>query len=714
MALLSFLLLLAIPQIQLGFDIQPEPPHVHASLVSDVETIAPGQSATVGLFLEIEEGWHVYWLNPGDAGMPTRLEWSLPEGFSTGDLEWPYPEAVAEGPYVTYAYHDEATLLSTLNFPGFLEPGSHLTLDAHASWLVCNDICLPEEADLSISFEVSSNSEPNGEWANRFEEVRSRIPAESDVWTATASPHGEGFMLRLHPLEGAAIPDSIVFFAIDDSVIDHAAPQLVSRDGDDFVTSLAPSPYAQGSVERLRGVVVAETGLEHGGALPALLVDVPIQESMTALQGASGTESGSISLWLALVFAFVGGIILNLMPCVFPVLSIKILSFVQMANENRSVVRKHGWLFGLGVVLSFLVLAGILLLLRAGGEQLGWGFQLQTPGFVALMIFLLFILGLSLAGVFEIGASLIRVAGQTGQSSGYGASFASGVLATIVATPCTAPFMGSALGFALTQPALHSLLVFLALGVGMALPYVVLSMIPALLNLLPRPGAWMETFKQLMAFPLFATVVWLVWVFGQQTGNDGVAYLLLAMTIVALGVWIIGRWPAVQLAMRGRVISRLVVAVCFAAAAWLTFSATGFEGVGVGSVRQGDIAWDVYSDEAVRQGLESGRPVFVDFTAAWCLSCKVNERVAFGNSDVQQRFQELDVVMLKADWTTRDPNITEALASFGRSGVPLYVLYSTDPATEVDVLPEVITPGIILDALNRLPEASSGQSAAQM
>jgi thiol:disulfide interchange protein DsbD len=540
----------------------------------------------------------------------------------------------------------------------------------------------------------------------RIAEASSRVPRPSPEWKVTAAPHGDGFMVRLSPLAGVEIPrqDSIEFFAEDENVIDHAAPQLVSRDGADLVISLEPSPYATALPEVLRGVVLVEGGWAPDGSHPALAVAAPIEGTEAgALAGVGGASSG-ITLWLAIVFAFFGGIILNLMPCVFPVLSIKILGFVQSAGEDRAVIRRHGWMFGAGVLVSFLLLAGLLLMLRAGGEELGWGFQLQSPAFVAAMAVLLFVLGLSLAGVFEIGTSLIRYAGEIGLSKGYGASFWSGVLATVVATPCTAPFMGSALGFALSQPAASALSVFAVLGLGMATPYVLLSMSPGLVRRLPRPGAWMETFKELMAFPLFATVVWLVWVFGQQTGNDGVAYLLLALTLLSVAVWILGRWPGVTISPRFRIVTRSFALIATLAALWFVARGSSMQASASGGpLVDGELTWNVYSEEAVQEARASGRPVFIDFTAAWCLSCKVNETVALGNADVRARFQELDVVLFKADWTNRDPEITRALASFGRSGVPLYVLYSIDPQAPPYLLPEIISPGIVLSALEGLP-----------
>ncbi len=426
--------------------------------------------------------------------------------------------------------------------------------------------------------------------------------------------------------------------------------------------------------------------------------NVENEKSITTTKQANTGDD--ISIFAAILFAFLGGLILNLMPCVLPVLSLKIMGFIQQAGEDKSKTRKHGLAFTLGVVLSFLVLAGFLIALRAGGEYLGWGFQLQSPAFVVILCVILFLFGLSLFGVFEIGTSLTSSENYI-KSTGYTGSFLSGVLATIVATPCTAPFMGTALGFAISQPAYVSLLVFAFLGLGMALPYVVLTNIPKLLKFVPKPGAWMESFKQFMGFLLMATVLWLIWVLSLQTGAEGVLFLLTSLIIASTGGWIYGRWGNIAKAVKVRRPAQLI-SILFIIGA-LYFSLVNIEAKTnslAAEINQGKIHWEAYSPEKVEEAVKEGKPVFVDFTAAWCLSCQVNEKVAFGSKEVQQEFVDKNILALKGDWTNNDPEITKALANFGRNSVPLYVIYSKDK--EPELLPEILTPGIVLDALKKL------------
>jgi len=394
-------------------------------------------------------------------------------------------------------------------------------------------------------------------------------------------------------------------------------------------------------------------------------------------------------------------LILNLMPCVFPILSIKVMNFMQMAGHQPRLVKLHGLVFGLGVLLTFLVLAGLLLALRAGGQELGWGFQLQTPAFIAFMTFLMFGLGLSLMGVFEIGNSLINVAGKANTGSGMRGSFFSGILATVLATPCTAPFMGTALGVAITLPAATALLIFVFLGFGMAAPYVLLSSFPALMKYMPKPGAWMETFKQILAFPLFATAIWLIWVFGQQTGVNGLTRLLIGLLLLSMGIWILYRWKAIEISRGTRIVSRGFVTLFILAGFMFSAAsqpATIQNEAGI-SVSYG-IEWQNFSNDLVNQHRADGKNVFIDFTADWCITCKANERVVFSSNRVKDRFEELGFEMVKADWTNRNPEITQALASFGRNGVPLYVIYSSE-LDEPMILPELLTPGIVLNALDQ-------------
>ncbi|MCK9281853.1 MAG: thioredoxin family protein [Melioribacteraceae bacterium] len=428
---------------------------------------------------------------------------------------------------------------------------------------------------------------------------------------------------------------------------------------------------------------------------------VPATVSDTTTNVPAMESDADQSILLAILFAFIGGIILNLMPCVLPVLSLKIMGFIKQAGEERSKLRKHGLAFTFGVLISFWALAGLLLILRAGGEYLGWGFQLQSPSFVIVLSVLLFLFGLSLFGVFEIGVTLTAVGQNAPKGSTYTGSFFSGILATIVATPCTAPFMGSALGFALSQPAYVSMLIFTALGLGMALPYVLLTSIPALLKFVPKPGAWMETFKQFMGFLMVATVLWLIWVLSLQTGAEGVLILLGSLLLVSLSGWIYGRWSVLHKPLATRRIAQVISGLILIGALALSITYIKPISASTDAVHsQGLIEWRTFSPELVAQLRSQNKPVFIDFTAAWCLSCQVNEKVAFGSEEVQKAFADKGIIALKADWTNKDEVIAKELAKFGRNSVPLYVLYL--PEKEAVLLPEILTPDIVLSYLKDL------------
>ncbi len=420
-----------------------------------------------------------------------------------------------------------------------------------------------------------------------------------------------------------------------------------------------------------------------------------------AARVAGASAGASLSLVVALVFAFLGGVILNLMPCVFPILSLKALAFASRGGD-REGMRRDGLAFGAGVIVMFLLVAGILMVVRAGGAQVGWGYQLQSPTVVALLAALMFGIGLWLAGVVELGASLTRLGG-VGQGEGAAASFLTGVLATVVATPCTAPFMGAAVGAALIRPAPEALGIFAALGAGMAAPFVVLSFWPALAGRLPRPGRWMETFKQFLSFPMFAVAIWLVWVFGLQVGIGGAARLLFGLLLLTVAAWLVGRWPASTIPRRSRFVTRGLALLALATAVMAAARGVRYPDL-PGGASAADAAWTPFTPDVVAAERAAGRPVFLDFTAAWCISCQVNERVALDTEPVRRAFADANVALVRADWTRRDPEITEALASFGRVGVPLYVLYPADPDAAPRVLPQLLTPGIILDALAHLPD----------
>ncbi|KPK81705.1 MAG: hypothetical protein AMS25_05275 [Gemmatimonas sp. SM23_52] len=675
-------------------------PHSDAWLVSEVASIRPGKPFSVGLRLAMEEGWHSYWRNAGDSGIPTSLEWELPDGFEAGEIQWPYPSRIARPPLVSYGYEREVLLLVEIRPPPDLVIGTTVTLAARADWLICEEPCYPATADVAVELPVrDAPPEPDRRWADAFAAARARLPVAPQGWSIAARHISSGYVLEVSPPSGRVVflPEN-PFFAGAGGLIDHAAPQPVARSGDGFRIRLAASDFALRPAQRLEGVLLARAPEAEGPytALAIALEVIPGEAGETPVAAASPGSREPLTLFLALAFALLGGLLLNLMPCVLPVLSIKVLGFVEQGGTDPVGARLHGAAYGLGVLICFWMLAGALLLLQAAGHQLGWGFQLQSPLFVAFMALLFFALGLLFLGVVEVGVSLTRL-GAVGGGAGYRNSLLTGVLAVVVATPCTAPFMGAALGFALARPALHGLAVFTALGIGMALPYVALSASPALLRRLPRPGAWMESLKQVLAFPLFATVVWLLWVFGHQTGVDGASLLLLALTFLGLAAWILGRWSAPSRTGTARAVARAaatLILLLVGALAWAGSRMVSDEP----AVRLGS-EWQPFSPARVEELRSEGRPVFVDFTAAWCLTCQVNERVALADAAVQDAFRERDVALLKADWTKRDPQITEALRSFGRSGVPLYVLYSADPGVPPRILPELLSAGTVLEAL---------------
>ena len=674
-------------------------PHVAAELLLEKPSVAPGESFDVALRMRMKDGWHTYWKHPGDSGEPTELTWNLPPGFSAGDIQWPYPQKISLAPLTTYGYEGETLLLVPFKAASDAKPGTTVRVTADAYWMVCEKICIPEEVTLALDVPIGKGPVgPSGAAASAFASTRAKLPIPAEGWNITASEHDKQFVLRIDPPQGVSLDGDVQFFAASGPLIEYSAPQTTSVDGGVVTMRLVRSPYLTGTPQRINGILLAANGARGGGPA-AFEFDVPFSAATvgtSAVTAASATTAVPPTLLFALALAFAGGVILNLMPCVFPVISLKILAFAQSAGDEPRRVRAHGLTFASGVLVAFWALAALLLALRAAGEEIGWGFQLQSPGFVAAMAFLLFGLGLSLAGMVEIGTPLTRISGAG--SSGYRSSFMNGALATVVATPCTAPFMGAALGFAMTQSAGTSMLIFTALGAGMAAPYVALSAWPALLRFLPRPGAWMVRFRQLTAFPLFATVAWLAWVFGHQTGIDGVLRLLLGLTLLALGLWTWGQWVTLSAAERTKWIARTAGAGLIAAGLILAATSAPTATAAPSSKSGEGIAWEVYSEERVAEHRAAGRPVFINFTAAWCLTCKVNERIAFSSNDVHQLVKARNVAMLKADWTNNDPAITRALTAFGRSGVPLYVLYEADPAAQPRLLPEILSPRILLNA----------------
>jgi thiol:disulfide interchange protein DsbD len=661
------------------------------------------------------EHWHTYWKNPGDSGLPTRIEWQLPEGWKAGEIQWPYPKPLPVGPLMNYGYEDEVLLVAELTPAPGTTPGKY-PVKAKAEWLVCKDICIPEKGELDLTLAVAGAEGPvDPKSAIHFERARAQQPFDPSGWKFESAMQGKSLVVRLVPPAGAALPQKVAFFPERELLIEPAAPQKVVRDGNALriEMKLAEPPLAD--VKEVKGVAVSDSGWP-GNARKAMAVDAPVVASMPAAAastspqsppGAAGSSNVEGGTWVALGFALIGGILLNLMPCVFPVLGIKVMGFVEHAHGEARAMRAQGWIFSAGVLVSFLALAGIMLALRAGGAQLGWGFQLQSPAVVMLLAALFFVLALNLSGVFEWGAFAQSMTSNISATGRYADAFLAGVLASVVATPCTAPFMGAAVGFTLTQSAANALAIFAMLGVGMALPVLLLAHFPALLRKLPRPGAWMETFKQVLAFPLYATVAWLTWVLGAQSGNDAVLAMLAGLVLIAMAAWMFGRFEHSPGPWRAAV--ALLLAAAGIAIAWPAPHAGPASSA---SAKAGEIAWQDWSPEKVAALTAQGKAVFVDFTAAWCVTCQVNKRVALNNAAVVAAFDDRKVVGLRADWTRQDPRITATLSELGRNAIPVYALYLPGDA-QPRLLPEVLTPAIVLDEISKLPSAKPATAITQ-
>ena len=666
-----------------------EPHPVTARLVPELSAVTPGTTLWVDLHLEIAPGWHTYWRNPGDAGLPTEIAWTLPTGFSAGEIVWPAPEHFVVEGLGNYGYQDAADLLVPITIAQDVTPAETARLDAQVSWLVCSDICIPGDAKLTLVLPIVATPEAADPATKElFGAARNRLPkpASFDVRFAASAQE-----LRLI-LPGAAFArleyPNAIFFPFAVNVIDAAAEPKLQRHGDGFElllqragTPAATIPKALDGVLVIRGSKSAEQAISlHAVAMPP---------------SATLDESETIVWWQALIFALIGGIVLNLMPCVFPVLSLKLVSLAGIGDRTA---HHHAAAYSAGVILSFAVLGGALLILRAGGSAIGWGFQLQSPVVVGLLAYLLFAMGLSLSGVADFGAGLARIGGRFAGREGLGGAFATGVLATIVATPCTAPFMGAALGFALLAPAPLALAIFVMLGIGLASPLAITSMIPAVTRLLPRPGRWMVLLKELLAFPLYGTVAWLIWVLIQEVGPEGTLMALFGLVLVGFAVWVYGTTRLAGPAMR-RVGAALAVAGT-AAAVVLAVTATPSSAQPEQTARSGGLAYEPFSPARLEALTAEHRPVFVNLTAAWCITCLVNEHATLDATAIRKAFAEHQIVALKGDWTRQDPEITAWLQKFGRSGVPLYLLY--DRAGMPNVLPQILTQSEVLDAIGRI------------
>ncbi len=673
---------------------------------------APGSTVWVGLQLSHKPEWHTYWKNSGDSGLPTVLEWTLPPGVMAGDIAWPLPKKIPLGNLANYGYEGTVLLPVPLTISPDFKPSllqGDLEIKLRASWLVCRKECIPEEGEFVLRLPVRSSTALH---AAAFAAAQKAQPVPLSG-VSRAEVQGNSLKLTVAGLPAALQGKTLDFYPETSEVIQTAAAGTQSWQGAVWTVNVPlsaerrqsprvmPFVLAYGADGQRQGFV-AQAQVQ--GDWPPVAAIVGMSPALAAaLKANAGAVPGAepqapsvpLGLWAALLGALIGGLILNLMPCVLPVLAIKVMSFSRHADDRRGH-RISGFAYTAGVVLSFLALGALLLGLRSAGEQIGWGFQLQAPAVVAALAVLFTVIGLNLAGLFEFGNFLPSRLATLESKNPAANAFLSGVLAVAIASPCTAPFMGAALGLALGLPALQALLIFAAIGVGMALPYLAASLIPAVARWLPRPGEWMNTFRRAMAFPMFATVVWLVWVLGQQSGIDGAGALLALLLALALVIW--------SFTLSGR--SRVIMATLSLIAAALLTGAIGayvikpMESAAATANTASIERWQPWSAGRVEELLAAGTPVFVDFTAAWCVTCVYNKKTTLDHADVLAAFDAKKVTLLRADWTRRDPAITAALSALGRTGVPVYVLYQNGHAPVL--LSEILSTSEVLTALAAL------------
>jgi thiol:disulfide interchange protein/DsbC/DsbD-like thiol-disulfide interchange protein len=673
---------------------------VAASLVSADQSIHPGTPFTVALRLVHQPHWHSYWINPG-TGLPTSIKWTLPTGWTAGDIEWPAPTLLLDtrGNVIGNGFDGDLLLPVTLTPPADAKPGTSVDLMAKADWLMCQDECVPGSAKLSLTLPISADDpKPDPSWGSKIRAVLGQLPVQDPSWTVSATRDAKAVTLGVKPSGSAGgvsrTAEGLHFFS-EDATIASDLPQVASPDGAGGFTLVLPvSPDGPKDVQSLVGVLTSKQGWHEDGSLPGLKISTAFSAAPAAAAPSGGPQAappiaGGFAGTLAL--AFVGGLILNLMPCVFPVLGIKILGFVNQAGADRRKVTLHGLVFTLGVLVSFWVLAGILAVLRAGGSQLGWGFQLQSPAFVFGLAAAMLAFALNMSGVFEFGLTATGFGSQLQSKSGFIGSFLTGALATVAATPCAAPFLAPALGAALALSVAQSFTIFTVIGIGLSTPYLLLSAFPAAVKVLPRPGAWMETFKQAMAFPLYATVAYLVWVLAGQLQENGLLAALFGLVLVAMAVWVYGRWNAPGASPGRARFGTFACVALLALGAW-----TGWPVAAAPT----DIVWDKWSPEAIEKLRSENRIVYVDFTARWCATCQANKRLVFHSDDVLKEFRDKHVATLRGDWTNKDPQITTELAKYHRAAVPFNVIWFPGQA-EATILPELLTPTVVLDAIRK-------------
>ena len=653
--------------------------NVDTTLVTDFS----GNSQTsfhVAVVFDIQPSWHIYWKNPGTTGIPTTIRWSLPKGLSEGKSYYSFPHRYDNEGLVDYIHENQAVIVTEVSIQNPAKLKSDvITITANVDWLECKAVCMPGGSQLAIAIDPQASTTD----ADTTTLINDTVALYNHPIRGQLKAYGHKIDVFVPGDFSGDSPIASVYWFSDNPINDPEAAQQYKLTTGGILLFTTTSNYGEPILDRHDGLF--QVTYESGTTIKRSVSLDRVENLETAQTTGSITPKRLLSI---LLFAFLGGLILNLMPCVFPVIGLKIMGFVEQAGQDRKKIISHGLVFTLGVVVSFWILSGLLLLLRSGGEQLGWGFQLQEPWFNYVLILLLLIFALSLSGVFEFGISAIGVGNSLTRKSGLSGSFFSGVLATIVATPCSAPFLAPALGAALALKPTESLVVFTVIALGLSTPYLLLSTFPGILNRLPRPGAWMETFKQFMAFPLYATVAYLIWTLMGQIDDSNQLGLLLSIALLAMALWIFGRWGTPSKSKRTRTIA-LLLAILLIVSSILT-----------GHPRPKKHFWEPWSPETVQKYVSEGRTVYVDFTARWCATCQINKRTLFSSEAVMNRFEEDNVIALKADWTNRDERITRRLQELGKAAVPVNLVYKNGEDDPI-ILPELLTPQIVLDALER-------------
>lgn len=696
---------------------------VEVELVTATRAVVPGETTWVAVRLKPNQRWHTYWRYAGDVGSAPTVTWDLPAGWKAGPISWPAPHRISSPPLASYGYERELHLAVPIEVPRTAPVGSTVRIAGRVGWVVCDEECIADDVDLSISRPVAANATADPDVMNAIVAERQRmpVPLHEDGWSTSAVVDSSDIILFARPPAGwspsSAMP--VDFFVDSAGVIDHAAPVRARWVDSLLELRIRRSEYAVAAPGRVSGIIVLGDADGIGaGENSAFEVLAPVESSVAAARtalGASAVEQSSISvsaLLMAAMFGLLGGVLLNLMPCVLPVLSIKLLGIAEMASRPGLAAKRHALLFGAGVLMSMWALVGMLLAIRAAGSEIGWGYQLQSPVFVSLLALVMVAAALNMAGLFTIGpvgGGLIAVADR---QSGPVQEVMNGALVVLLATPCAAPFISSAAGYGLTHGAVSAFTVFTAIAVGLAGPVVLIAFAPSLRRLVPKPGAWMLTLRQFLVFPLLATAAWLAWVVGRQAGVDVMGALLAAMTIMSLALWLFGRSAhsssaATRYVRVGVAGASLALALSVAVgSALIAGPVEAAASNGTGRTAGSDLAWQPFTDSTLRAARQSGAVVMLDVTADWCLTCKLNDRVAFAPDRVRAALDSGNVQLVRADWTSRSPEITRLISGFGRSGVPVVVLYPPGERSEALLLPTLLTPGIVLRALESLPRIS--------